>query len=172
MEILEVNKEDAGELLKIYAPYVKDTAVSFEYEVPSTLEFEGRIEKIKKKYPYIKAVENNEIVGYAYAGVFKDRRAYDHACETTIYLRQDKRRQGIGQKLYEALELMLKERGILNMNACIAVPKATDAHLTNDSILFHEKMGFVPVGTFHDVGYKFNTWYDMTWMEKMIGEHK
>lgn len=88
-----------------------------------------------------------------------------------MYVRQTERRKGIGKQLYGALEEALVRMGILNMNACIAVPKKSDAHLTKDSIYFHEKMGFQPVGTFHDCGYKFSTWYDMIWMEKMIGEH-
>ena len=62
--------------------------------------------------------------------------------------------------------------GILNMNACIAVSEKEDSHLTNDSKYFHEKMGFTLVGTFHKSGYKFHTWYDMIWMEKLIGEHR
>jgi phosphinothricin acetyltransferase len=78
---------------------------------------------------------------------------------------------GIGKLLYMALEESLKNMGILNMNACIAVPVKEDEHLTYDSYNFHMSMGFSLVGRFHKVGYKFNTWYDSVWMEKMLGKH-
>jgi L-amino acid N-acyltransferase YncA len=169
--IRKASYDDAEELLKIYTPYVNNTAISFEYEVPSLEEFRGRIANTLKRYPYLVAEYEGEIVGYAYAGAFKSRAAYDWAVETTVYVRQDERRNGIGRKLYAALEEILKKQGILNMNACIAVPEGKDEHLTKDSPAFHEKMGFRMVGTFHKCGYKFNHWYDMVWMEKKIGEH-
>ena len=172
IKVEKVTIEDAKELLKIYAPYVENTAISFEYEVPAVEEFAGRIKAIISKYPYIKATADGEILGYAYATSFKGRRAYDWAVETTIYIKQDVRGNGIGRMLYEILEKSLKEMGILNMNACIAVAKENDPHLTNASKCFHEMMGFSMVGTFHKSGYKFDTWYDMIWMEKIIGQHK
>lgn len=171
MKIEKVTIEDAKELLSIYAPYVKETAVSFEYEVPTVEEFASRIEQISSKYPYIKAIENGKILGYAYANTFKARAAYDWSVETTIYLRQDSKRQGIGRILYQQLEKSLKDMGILNMNACIAVPIEEDVHLSNDSFYFHKSIGFELVGTFHKSGYKFEKWYNMIWMEKMIGQH-
>ena len=169
--IEKVKTEDAEELLAIYAPYVKDTAISFEYEVPTVEEFRERIRQISAKYPYIKMVEDGKITGYAYANTFKEREAYDWSVETTVYVRQDIRRHGTGRMLYEQLEKSLKSMGILNMNACIAYTDEEDEHLTNDSCFFHKKMGFELVGTFHKSGYKFDRWYDMIWMEKMIGEH-
>ena len=75
-------------------------------------------------------------------------------------------------QLYEELENILKQQGILNVNACIAYPQAEDEYLTKDSVLFHEKLGYTMVGTFHQCGYKFHRWYDMVWMEKFIGEHR
>lgn len=172
MKIEPVKIEDAKELLSIYAPYVQDTAISFEYEVPSLAEFEDRIRNISSALPYIKAVEAGEILGYAYAGKFKNRKAYDWSVEVTVYVRKDSRKSGIGKLLYHALEDSLRRIGILNMNACIAVPKENDEHLSNDSYYFHKKMGFHLAGTFHNSGYKFNTWYDMVWMEKIIGKHQ
>ncbi len=172
MIIEPVNIKDAEELLLIYAPYVKNTAISFEYEAPSLMEFQDRIKNISADLPYIKVVDKGEILGYAYASKFKNRRAYDWSVEVTIYVKNDHKRLGIGRMLYDALEASLKEIGILNMNACIAVAKEDDKHLNNDSYYFHKKMGFNLVGTFHNSGYKFNTWYDMIWMEKIIGEHQ
>ena len=172
MEIMPVKIEDAEELLSIYAPYVRDTAISFEYEVPSLSDFQDRIRSISSDLPYIKAIEKGEILGYAYAGKFKNRKAYNWSVEVTVYVRKDSRRAGVGKALYHALEDSLKRIGVLNMNACIARPKEEDEHLSNDSYYFHKKMGFHPVGTFHNSGYKFHTWYDMILMEKIIGEHQ
>ena len=172
MTVEKVTIEDAEELLQIYAPYVKETAISFEYEAPSVEEFADRIRHISSRYPYIKAVEDGKILGYAYACSFKDRKAYDWSVETTIYVQQASKKQGVGRRLYEALETSLKSMGILNMNACIASPVTEDAHLTDDSYHFHLRMGFTLVGRFHKSGYKFGTWYDMIWMEKMIGNHE
>ena len=172
IRIEKVTEEDAEKLLEIYAPYVQNTAISFEYVVPSVEEFKERIRNISVKLPYIKAVCDGVIMGYAYAAPFKTRKAYDWSVETTVYVKQNLRRQGVGKILYLVLETSLREMGILNMNACIAVPEGEDSHLTKDSQLFHEKMGFQLVGTFHKSGYKFHTWYDMIWMEKMLGEHK
>lgn len=169
--IERVEIKDAEELLSIYAPYVKHTAISFEYEVPSVEEFECRIRQISSKYPYLKAVENGHIVGYAYANTFKERKAYDWSVETTIYLRQDEKGRGIGRLLYHHLEEALKEMGIMNMNACIASPVSEDEYLTDASSHFHESMGFEFVGRFHNSGCKFGRWYDMVWMEKLIGDH-
>lgn len=172
ISILDVHISDSDELLKIYEPYVLNTAITFDYEVPTSEQFKKKIENISKKYPCLKAVySDGTILGYAYAGVFKDRKAYDWSVETTIYLRMDMKRQKVGTMLYESLETRLKEMGILNMNACIALAKVEDEHLTNASVHFHEALGFQKVGVFHDSGYKFNTWYDMIWMEKMIGDH-
>ena len=162
MKIEKVTVEDAEELLEIYAPYVENTAITFEYDVPSKDEFEERIKNISAKYPYIKA---------AYAASFKDRRAYDWSVETTIYVKNNCKRMGIGKVLYEVLEQELKDMGILNMNACIARPVQDGRYLNDDSIRFHDNMGFTEVGHFHNSGYKFGQWFDMIWMEKMIGEH-
>ena len=172
MNIVPVSPSDAEELLTIYAPYVRDTAISFEYEVPSVSAFRQRIEHISARFPYLKAIDaQGHALGYAYASSFKNRKAYDWSVELSIYVRQDARRAGLGRALYEALESSLGRMGILNLNACIAVPKGPDAHLNFDSLRFHERLGFTLVGTFHNSGYKFDTWYDMVWMEKMIGPH-
>ena len=167
-----VKLSDIPQLLRIYSYYVLHTAITFEYEVPSEKEFENRIQNILKRYPYLVYEENNTIKGYAYASVFKGRKAYDWSVETTIYVRQDCKRQGVGRRLYENLETALQSMGILNMNACIASPATLDAHLTDDSYHFHRRMGFTLVGRFHKSGYKLGTWYGMIWMERMIGAHK
>ena len=160
--------QDAQALLQIYAPYVTDTAITFEYDVPTVEEFRRRIENTLKKYPYVVAMAGEEIVGYAYAGPFQTRAAYQWAVETAIYVRRDGRRMGVGRRLYDALEQALRAQGILNMNACIAYPCAEDAYLTRDSVRFHERLGYRLVGQFQACGYKFGRWYDMVWMEKPL----
>ena len=166
------NEDDACELLKIYAPYVQKTAITFEYDIPSVEEFKWRILNTQKKYPYIVAEHDGQIVGYAYAGAFKGRAAYDWAVETSIYVKKDEKRMGIGKKLYSALESILRAQNILNLNACIAYAEKEDEHLTKNSVQFHEHLGFRLVGKFSQCGFKFGEWYDMVWMEKHIGEHK
>lgn len=171
IEIRTASVSDAEKLLEIYKPYVEKTAITFEYEVPSPEEFTLRIENTLKKYPYLVALKDGKILGYAYASEFKGRAAYDWAVETSIYIAEAARGTGIGKKLYQSLEKSLVLQNILNMNACIACTDNEDEHLTNGSIAFHEKMGFLTVGKFHAVGYKFGKWYDMIWMEKHIGDH-
>lgn len=165
------SEQDAGTLLAIYAPYVTDTAVSFEYEVPSVEAFARRIATTLERYPFLVAERGGRPVGYAYASPFKERPAYDWAVETSVYVRKDLRRQGVGRMLYDSLERLLSAQGILNMEACIACPIGADEHLTGDSIAYHEHMGFRLVGRFSQCGHKFDRWYDMAWMEKIIGEH-
>lgn len=172
MKVRVAKIEDAAELLEIYRPYVEKTAISFEYEVPSLNEFKERIERTLKKYPYILAEKDSEILGYAYAGPFVGRAAYGWGIETTIYIKEDKRKMGTGRRLYEALEKILREQNILNMNACIGHTDIEDEYLNNNSIQFHSHLGFKMVGKFHNCGYKFGRWYNMVWMEKIIGEHK
>ena len=172
IKISKVTIDDAPELLRIYAPYVKDTAISFEYEVPTLEEFERRIRNISSNLPYIKATIDGRIVGYAYANSFKERAAYDWSVETTVYVDFECRQKGIGSSLYKTLEGILKDIGILNMNACIASPISESKYLTDDSIKFHTAMGFTEVGKFHNSGYKFGKWFDMIWMEKIIGNHE
>ncbi|MGN1014752.1 MAG: GNAT family N-acetyltransferase [Butyricicoccus sp.] len=169
--IREAEEADAEELLALYAPYVTDTAITFEYEVPSKEEFTERIRNIQKRYPYLVAVSQGKIAGYAYASAFKSRAAYDWAVEVTIYVRRDARGSGIGTELYRYLERALRKQGILNLNACIACPKGEDPYLTEDSMRFHRNAGYRLVGRFHDCGFKFHRWYDMIWMEKCIGPH-
>lgn len=171
IEIKPVTPADTKKLLEIYTPYVTETAVTFEYDVPTTDEFKTRIENILEKYPYIAAVENNIIIGYAYAGVFKARAAYNYDVEVTIYIKKEHRRSGVGKILYAELERLLKKQGITNLYACIACTENEDEYLTNDSVKFHERMGYRLVGTFKQCGYKYSRWYDMVWMEKIIGEH-
>ena len=157
-------EDDVPALLAIYAPYVTDTAITFEYEAPDAAEFTRRMRRILARYPYLAAESEKGVLGYAYAAPFKERAAYDWAVETTIYLRRDCRGMGVGRRLYQQLEELLKRQHITNANACIAYPNP-------GSILFHERMGYREVGHFTRCGYKLGRWYDMIWMEKLLSDH-
>ncbi|MBR1639910.1 MAG: N-acetyltransferase [Treponema sp.] len=171
MTIRTARPEDTAELLKIYEYYVKNTAITFEYEVPSLQEFRSRIENTLKKYPYLIAEADGKIAGYAYASAFHPRAAYQWDAEASIYLRNDMHRMGLGRKLYERLEEILKKMNIINLYACIAYTQhQDDPYLTNNSPHFHEHMGFEKAGHFHNSGYKFGRWYDMTFMEKKLSK--
>lgn len=166
-----VMPEDAGALSDIYRPYVEKTAITFEYDVPTEEEFAARIRNTLKKYPYVAVVRGTQLLGYVYTGPFVGRAAYDWAAETSIYVREDQKRHGIGKLLYAAIEGISRMQHILNLNACIGYPEQDDEYLTGNSVEYHTHMGYRMVGEFHNCGYKFGRWYHMVWMEKMLGEH-
>ena len=170
--IREADVADAARLLEIYAYYVQNTAITFEYDVPSLSEFQRRIRNTKRRYPYLVIERDGVIRGYAYAGPFVGRAAYDWSCELSIYLDRAARKRGLGRRLYEALDARLREMGILNLYACIGYPEEEDEYLTRNSADFHAHLGFATVGEFHNCGYKFGRWYHMIWMEKLIGAHQ
>lgn len=161
---------DAPRLLAIYAYYVEHTAITFEYDVPSLAEFERRMTKTLRRYPYLVVEENGVVLGYAYAGPFVGRAAYDWSCELTAYLAPDARRRGLGRVLFAALEDALRRMGILTLCSCIGYPETEDEYLDRSSAAFHERLGFTEVARFRRCGYKFGRWYHMIWMEKRIGD--
>lgn len=162
---------DAAQILAIYAPYIEQTGITFEYEVPTLEEFRYRILETLQKYPYLVWEEKGEILGYAYAGVFKARAAYSRCVETSIYVKMDAHGRGIGKALYTQLEEELKSLGILNVNACITWVDEPNEYVTHQSPDFHAHLGYTKCAHFHKCGYKFGQWFDMIWMEKMIGSH-
>lgn len=170
-EVRDATLGDAESILKIYDYYVKNTAITFEYDSPTLAEFDDRMKKIMERYPYLVILQDGEIKGYAYARKFVGRAAYDRSCELTIYLDRNAQKCGLGRTLYDALQSALKDMGILNLYACIGYPTQDDEYLTTNSADFHEHLGFATVGRFHKCGYKFGRWYDMIWMEKIIGTH-
>jgi phosphinothricin acetyltransferase len=161
IQVRTVTLNDVQELLDIYSYYVLNTTITFEYDTPSINEFTQRIQKITQKYPYLVATLDDEIIGYAYATSYKERAAYDWSVETTVYVKETYQGIGVGKALYTHLEHALKEMNIVNMLACITYPNPK-------SIEFHTKFGFEQVGHFHKVGYKFNEWRDIIWMQKSI----
>ena len=163
--------DDADALLSIYAPYVEETAISFETIVPTVGEFRRRIIHTLARYPYLVAEYRGVILGYAYTGPFVGRAAYDWCAETSIYVDKNCRKNGVGRALYDAIERISRAQNIQTLCACIGVPEIDDVTLTHNSIDFHSHLGYRMVGEFRRCGYKFERWYNMAWMEKHIGAH-
>lgn len=162
--IRPVTADDAAELVSIYAPYVLETAVTYEYEVPSVEEFRGRIENTTKNYPYLAAMEDGIILGYAYASSFHPRAAFQWSAEATVYLRKEAHGRGIGRRLYEELEKILKKQNVQTVIALIADPNP-------ESVAFHEKLGYRIAGSLTNCAYKLGQWRGMYYMEKFLGDH-
>lgn len=171
ISIRKATLDDAKSLAEIFAYYVRNTAISFDYDPPSVEEFKNSMERIMADYPYLVAEKDGQVAGYAYAKAFVGRAGYRWSSELTIYLDPKIHKCGAGRRLYEALEEELKKMGIKNLYACIGDPEVEDEYLTKNSPDFHRHLGFVEVGRFHKCGRKFDRWYDMIWMEKIIGEH-
>ena len=161
MEIRFAKPSDDRSLLDIYAPYVENTAITFEYEVPTIENFANRIEKTLEKYPYLVAEEDGVVVGYAYASTYYARSAYDWAVELSVYVSQDARGQGVGTRLYDALEDLLEQMGYIHFLACISLPNEA-------SLALHRKRGYQQVAHFPKIGYKFECWHDIVWLQKSL----
>lgn len=171
MKIRVATVEDAKSIQEIYEPYVEETAITFEYDVPCIDEFRQRITNTLKEYPYLVAVEQERIIGYAYAGSFHSRAAYKHSAEVSIYLCEKWHKKGIGRQLYQELENRLIRQNVFVLYACISTTERDDdENLTVGSISFHKKMGYTTVGKHNLCGYKFNKWYSVIWMEKQIAD--
>ncbi len=163
--------EDAPAILDIYAPYVTDTGVTFETTIPDRESFTRRVSAVLATHPYLVAEQGTDLLGFTYASPFRPRAAYAHAVEASIYIRRDYKGNGLGRRLYTALTELLLLQNVYNMNACIASIEPEDEYVPQASCRFHEKMGFTRVAHFDKCGRKFNRWYDMVWMQKIIAEH-
>ena len=164
-----VRLSDAGALAALYRYYVEETAISFEYAAPDAAEFRRRIEKTAAAgYPYFVAVYRGEIIGYAYAGPFIPRAAYDCSAELSIYVKRGETGKGVGKLLYRTMERTLKKQGITHLYACIAYPEGEDPYVTMNSVEYHYHMGYAMAGYFKDCAEKFGRKYSMVWMEKSL----
>ncbi len=160
--------DDAQAIQKIYEPYVLETCITFETHVPSVEEFRSRIQNTLKNHPYFVAELDGEVIGYCYAGFFRPRVAYRYSIETSVYLRGDVKGGGLGRRLYTLLEEVLRLQNVTNAYACIASSTPSCEEAPDTSRLFHEHLGYKLVGSFEKCGYKFDRWFDMIWMEKML----
>ena len=168
LKIRDAQIEDTERLLEIYSHYILNTAVSFEYDVPTLDEFKERIRNIKKKYPYLVCEKDGKIIGYVYASAYSPRAAYNWTVTTSIYVDKDCRRIGAGALLYKELEKRLKEIGIVNLLAGVAFSENEDEYLSHDSPKFHLKQDYYEVAHMKEVGKKFDRWYDLKWYQKKI----
>ncbi len=163
-QIRLVQDKDIPSILEIYRPYVLETAISFEYEVPSNEDFKKRVQNIVCDYPYLVYLLDKNIVGYAYAHKHMERAAYQWNAELSVYVYQGYMRRGIGRALYGCLLEILSLQHVLNVYGIVRTPNPNSEKL-------HESFGFRKVGTFIQTGYKLGCWHDVTWFEKSIGTH-
>lgn len=163
MKLRLIRESDIKDVLTIYKPFIKNTAITFEYTIPSLKKFRKRVEHVTAKHPWIVAEANGQIVGYAYAAVFKERMAFSWDVETSIYVPESAQMQGIGTALYGAMEEILKLQGFYNIYAIITSS-------AKRSLYFHEKMGYQPMYTLEHCGWKFDQWYGITCMCKTIAD--
>jgi L-amino acid N-acyltransferase YncA len=152
---------DAAQIAAIYAPFCSDAVVSFEETPPSTDAMAQRIASTIERLPWIVYEDASEILGYAYAGRFRERAAYRWSVEVSCYVREDRLRRGIGHALYSTLFDLLVALGYYNACAGVTLPNPA-------SVAFHEAFGFEPVGVYRHVGFKFGAWHDVGWWQKQL----
>lgn len=155
---------DASAIAAIYAHYVMHTCITFEYVAPTEAEIQQRIQKVTAKYPWLVAITQGELSGYAYATSFRERDAYRWDVETSVYVKETAQRKGIATLLYNELLEMCTRQGFYNAIAGITVPN-------DKSVAFHKKAGFSDVGVFSNIGFKMGAWHDVLFMEKKLREH-
>ncbi len=153
--------EDVPRLLEIYAPYIRKTSITFEYVVPTVEEFTERFERITEKFPWFVWEGDGKIQGYAYGDAAFTRAAYAWDADLSIYLDENARGNGIGGKLYDALESELTKMGYHTLYAIITGENFA-------SVRFHKRRGYVLEGTLRQSGWKFGSWHDVYWYAKRV----
>jgi L-amino acid N-acyltransferase YncA len=159
-----ITEQDANEVLEIYRPYVLNTIISFEYEVPTPAEYLQRLRTNTTDYPWLVCLYNNKIIGFAYAGKHRYRTAYQWSPESTVYLSPECHRKGIARILYQTLFSLLRLQGHFNVYAGVGLPN-------DKSVGFHKALGFEDIGIFKKVGYKLGNWHDTHWFQLHLQEH-
>lgn len=147
---------DGAAIAAIYAPIVRDTAISFELEPPSADEMGRRVAATLLKLPWLVATHDDVVVGYAYASAHKERPAYRWSVDVTVYVAENARGRGIGSRLYGVLVPTLRLQGFRAAFAGIALPNS-------GSVALHEAIGFEPIGLYEDVGFKLGQWRSVRW---------
>ena len=163
MRIRLASEADASAILAVYAPFVRETAITFEEAVPSEAEFASRVRDTLVYAPWLVVEEGDEILGYAYGSRFRPRVAYRWTIETTVYIRPAAQGRGLGRALYAALLGCLAAQGYRSATGGVALPN--DA-----SMRLHEWAGFERVGVFRAAGFKLGAWRDVMWFQKMLRE--
>ena len=154
---------DAAGILAVYAPYIRETAVTFETEVPAPDAFTARVAGICADFPYLVLEVDGELAGYAYAHRQAERAAYAWNAELSIYLAGKWRGKGLGAPLYRLLERLLAMQGYVNLYGVITASN-------RGSIAMHEKLGYRQIGLHEKTGWKFGQWHDVAWLYKRVGE--
>ena len=152
---------DVPAILDVYAPYILDTTVTFEYEVPTQTEFLERFRRVTERYPWLVWEEDGQILGYAHGSAPFERAAFRWSCEASVYLRSDARGRGIGRRLYTALEKLLAYQG---HRLCYAIITTEN----EASLAFHRNMGYTVTAELPGCGYKLGRWLGVTWVEKTL----
>lgn len=163
LKIRNASGRDAEACAAVYARYVTDTPVTFEAVPPTPAEMAERIAAAQRTHAWLVLEDEGRVVGYAYGGPYKDRAAYRWSCEVSVYLEWGRRRTGGGRALYTALFARLAERGFRTAVAGMTLPNEASAGL-------HRAMGFEPVGTYRNIGWKHGTWHDVAWVQRSIAE--
>lgn len=153
---------DAATCREVYAPYVRETTVTFETEVPSVEEFAGRISRALERYDWLVAELDGRIVGYAYAGPVKDRAAYRWSCEVSVYVDPGAHGLGLGRSLYRELFARLEAAGFRRLLAIVTLPNEA-------SVALHLAMGFREAGRLERIGFKHGRWLDVGWLQADLG---
>jgi phosphinothricin acetyltransferase len=153
---------DAIGCAQVYAPYVTDTAISFEQTPPTPAEMATRIREVQREYAWLVANQNGRTLGYAYAQPFAARAAYRWSCEVSVYLAPHARGHGLGRALYTRLLDRLTRLGYRNALAGITQPNDASTGL-------HRTMGFTQCALYRGVGYKLDTWHDVAWYQRALG---
>jgi L-amino acid N-acyltransferase YncA len=154
--------EDAGAVAAIYNHYVVHTTVTFEEEVVPAVEMARRMAQVQAApLPWLVAERAGAVVGYAYAGKWRDRRSYRFSTEVTVYLAPDQGGRGIGSALYLRLLALLRDRGLHAVVGVVALPNEA-------SVRLHEKLGFKKVGHLAEVGYKLDRWIDVGYWQLVL----
>ncbi len=159
------SKDDAAGMLEIYTPFILNSGITQETEVPELEEFQKRIVSTLRERPWLVCEIDGEIAGYAYAGKHRDRKGYQWCVESSVYISPNYYNHGIANALYRALFDILRLLGYVNAYAVITLP--------NDrSIGFHERFGFDYFTTYKKIGYKLGQWHDVGWWQYEITPHK
>lgn len=154
---------DAAKIRDIYAPFCESSAVTFEEEPPTEAEVVDRIESTLERYPWLVCERDGEIVGYAYAGPLRKRRAYEWVVELSVYVAESARRSSVGEALYESLFAILERQGVCDAYAVTTIPNPA-------TVGFHERLGFDRLVDFPAMGYVEDDWYDIAWWRRSIAE--
>jgi phosphinothricin acetyltransferase len=150
-------------MLAIYAPIVRDSAISFELEPPTLAEMRGRIDAGAASLPWLVCERAGALLGYAYAGAHRMRAAYRWSVETSVYVAARAQRHGVARALCTSLVAILGLQGYRNLYAIITLPNPA-------SVALHEALGFEPIGVHRGAGYKLGAWHDVGWWQRRIGE--